>query len=59
MQFVDEDVYLSVSELNTDENVTIHCGNLGQELDELRIVLTPVEIIRLANWLNDSVKQLK
>lgn len=59
MQFIENGVYLSISELNTDNQITIHCGIVGQELNEDRMVLTAVEILRLGDWINEAAEQLK
>lgn len=58
MQFLDNGVYLTVSEVNQDDKIGIFMGEVGQELNELSMELSEVEIIRLRNWLNEAVEIL-
>ena len=59
MQFIDDDISLNVGEVSDKNTVHISMYQLGQELNEFSIILGESELIRLRDWLTESINTLK
>jgi hypothetical protein len=59
MKFIDEDIYLEVSELNTENKVAFCMGEVLDEIHSSCMTLGGEQIIRLRDFLNEAINVLQ
>jgi len=58
MRFIDNDTSFEVSELTENRNINIYMSEVGEEIGGKFITLGEVDIVRLRDFLNESIKSL-